>query len=148
MADPLTIINTISVGLKLIDQFREMTMRYLGQPTHPPSQIIEQAGDTLQRRQNGQVVEKITIEQMDLGAWDDVRYHALRRRVLYNWNYYNEIYAQEVGAAIDERARLKMRMDSTKNELCTDFREMCAIVERVLKISLPDHYKLYEICDN
>jgi len=146
--DPITIMNTISIGLKLIDQFRELTMRFLGKRPQPPSQTVEQAGDTIQRRQNGQVVEEISAEQMHLNEWDDARYHALERRVRYNWNYYNELYAQEIALSADERARIRMRMETTRGELCADFREMCEIIERTLGISLPDHYKLYEVCGN
>jgi hypothetical protein len=144
--DPITIINTISVGLKLVDQFRELTLRFLGRQPQPPSQTVEQAGNALQTRQSGQVIQQITAEQMNLNEWDETRYRALERRVRYNWNYYNELYAQEIGLAADEKARIRMRMETTKDELCSDFREMRTIIERTLGTSLPDHYKLYEVC--
>ena len=146
--EPITVMTTISVALKLIDQFRELALRFAGQPPQPPGQTIEQAGNTLQRRHNGQVVEVIHSEQMHLDAWDETRYRALERRVRFSWNYYNELFAQEVGLAVDERARIRMRMETTKEELYVDFREMSEIIERTMGTSLPDHYKLFEVCAN
>jgi hypothetical protein len=62
--------------------------------------------------------------------------------------YYNELFAQEIMLGVEERVRIKMRMETTKDELCVDFREMCTIIEHTLGIQLPDHYKLYEVCGN
>jgi hypothetical protein len=63
-----------------------------------------------------------------------------------NWKLFNELFAQNVGLAPDETARMNVRMDRTKEELCDDFRQMVGIYERVLGTSLPDHYQLYEVC--
>lgn len=102
----------------------------------------------MQRKQNGKVVEEIKPEQMNLDYWNDTRYRALDRRVHLNWAYYHELFAQEPLESGPGRARLRLSMDTTKGELCTDFREMVAIVEGTLGTSLPDHYKLHEVCGN
>jgi hypothetical protein len=50
----------------------------------------------------------------------------------------------------DEAARIKLRMNEIRNDLCADLREMVTISERALgRIALPDHYifGLSDICD-
>jgi hypothetical protein len=37
-------------------------------------------------------------------------------------------------------------MENTKSELCTDLRAMAEIYERTLGMSLPDHYRLHDVC--
>lgn len=144
--DPLVIMSTISAGLKLIDQFRELALRFFEKKPEPPSEIVEQVGDVIQRKHYGQVVQEIGVDQIHLNEWDDTRYRALERRVRLNWDYYNELFSQEPLLAVDDRARIKLRMETTRRDLCTDFREMVTIAERTLGISLPDHYTLHEVC--
>lgn len=146
MTDPITIISGISMGLKLVDQFRELAIRFMGKRPHAPSASVDQEGDSLQIKDHGNVVETIDASQIQVGELDDVRLNALQRRIKANWELFNELYAQEPLLATEERARIKMRMDKMQGELCEDFRELVGLYERVLGISLPDHYSLYEVC--
>src|SRR5215210_2092580 len=57
-ADPVTVITTISAGLKLIDQFGDLAKRFMDQPPQPPAQTLEQAGNTMELRHNGKVVQR------------------------------------------------------------------------------------------
>lgn len=146
MADPIQIITGISMGLKLVDQFRELALRFMGQRPHAPSASVDQEGDSLQVKDEGDVVQTIDASQLQVGEMDDVRLNALQRRIKVNWELFNELYAQEPLLSIDERARIKMRMDKIKGELCEDFRELVNLYERILGTGLPDHYSLYEVC--
>ncbi|MFX0201306.1 MAG: hypothetical protein ACFFCW_34745 [Candidatus Hodarchaeota archaeon] len=146
MADPITIINGVSMGLKLVDQFRELALRFMGKRLHAPSASVDQEGDALQIKDHGKVVQTIDASQIQVGQADEVRMNALQRRIKANWELFNELYAQEPLMATDERARIKMRMDKMQGELCEDFRELVGLYERVLGTGLPDHYSLYEVC--
>ena len=44
--DPVTVMTTISVGLKLIDQFGDLAKRFMDQQPQPPAQRVEQAGNS------------------------------------------------------------------------------------------------------
>lgn len=144
--DPITIITTISVGLKLVDQFRDLALRFMGRKVQPPSGTTDQAGDSIQVRHSGRVVQEVKSTDIKMDQWDDARYRALERRVRTNWDLFNELFAQMPELAADEKSRIKIRMERIKDELCEDFREMVRIYERVLNTSLPDHYQLYEVC--
>ena len=146
-ADPVTVMTTISAGLKLIDQFGDLAKRFMDQPPQPPAETLEQAGNTMELRHNGQVVQRRATEELNLNAWDEVRYRALERRALVNWQYFNELSAQLPLLASDEQDRIRMRMENTKSELCTDLRAMAQIYERTLRMSLPEHYQLHDVCD-
>jgi hypothetical protein len=39
-------------------------------------------------------------------------------------------------------------MEGMRIELCQDFREMVSISEKVLGVSLADHYSLYSTCES
>jgi hypothetical protein len=145
--DPLSVITTISVGLKLIDQFGDLAKRFMDQPHQPPTETVEQAGNTMELRDNGSVVERRAAEELNLNAWDEVRYRALERRALVNWQYFNELSTQLPMLTPEEQGRIRMRMENTKSELCTDLRAMAEIYERTLRMSLPDHYRLHDVCD-
>jgi hypothetical protein len=145
--DPLTVMTTISVGLKLIDQFGDLANRFMDQPPQPSAQTIEQAGNTMELRHNRQVVERRAAEELTLNAWDEVRYRALERRALVNWQYFNELSTQLPMLTPEERGRIRKRMENTKSELCTDLRAMAQIYERTLRMSLPEHYQLHGVCD-
>lgn len=142
------VITAIASGLKLVDQFRDLALRFRGTTPQPPGAIAERKDDTIQIRRDGNVVQQITSQEMDLDQWDAPRYNALLRRVSINWGLYNELFAQGPLLSVDEQARIKMRMEGIKAELCVDFREMVAIYERTMGTSLPDHYQLYEVCPN
>lgn len=144
--DHVTVMTTISVGLKLIDQFGDLAKRFMDQQPQPPAQRVEQAGNTMELRQNGSVVERRAAEELNLNAWDEVRYRALERRAWVNWQYFNELSTQLPMLTPEEQGRIRMRMENTKSELCTDLREMAQIYERTLGMSLPDHYRLHDVC--
>lgn len=78
--------------------------------------------------------------------WDAVRYAALEKRIRTQWGIYNDLFAEEAGAAIQERARVRSDMRNIQAELCRDFKEMVQLYERALGTNLPDHYQLYEVC--
>jgi hypothetical protein len=144
--DPLTVMTTISVGLKLIDQFGDLAKRFMDQPPQPPAERVEQAGNTMELRHNGKVVQRRAAEELNLNAWDEVRYRALERRALVNWQYFNELCTQLPLLAPEEQDRIRKRMENTNSELCTDLRAMAQIYERTLRMSLPDHYRLHDVC--
>jgi hypothetical protein len=144
--DRITVMTTISVGLKLIDQFGDLAERFMDQRPQPPAERVEQAGNTMELRHNGKVVERRAAEELNLIAWDEVRYRALERRAWVNWQYFNELSTQLPLLAPDEQGRIRMRMENTKSELCTDLRAMAEIYERTLRMSLPDHYRLHDVC--
>jgi hypothetical protein len=81
-----------------------------------------------------------------MDQWDSTRYEALKKRIRTQWDIYNDLFANEAGASIQEGARVRADMRRTQTELCKDFKEMVRLYERVLETSLPDHYQLYEIC--
>jgi hypothetical protein len=144
--DRVTVMTTISVGLKLIDQFGDLAKRFVDQRPQPPAERVEQAGNTMELRHNGKVVERRAVEELNLIAWDEVRYRALERRAWVNWQYFNELSIQLPMLTPDEQGRIRMRMENTKSELCTDLRAMAEIYERTLRMSLPDHYRLHDVC--
>jgi hypothetical protein len=144
--DRITVMTTISVGLKLIDQFGDLAKRFMDQRPQPPAERVEQAGNTMELRHNGQVVERRAAEELNLNAWDEVRYRALERRVWVNWQYFNELSTQLPLLTPEEQGRIRKRMENTKSELCTDLRAMAQIYERTLGMSLPDHYRLHDVC--
>ena len=118
----------------------------MDQPPQPSAQTIEQAGNTMELRHNRQVVERRAAEELTLNAWDEVRYRALERRALVNWQYFNELSTQLPILTPEEQDRIRMRMENTKSELCTDLSAMAQIYERTLRMSLPEHYRLHDVC--
>jgi hypothetical protein len=147
--DPATIITTMGAGLALVDQFRDLVLRWKKQPVTPVTGIARESagGDAIEIDHAG-VIESIPVEKMRLDEWDDVRYQALYSRVKVNWPLYNELFAQNVALSPDETARMNVRMELVRKDLCKDFREMVDIYQRVLQTHLPDHYELYETCPN
>ena len=144
--DRVTVMTTISVGLKLIDQFGDLAKRFVDQRPQPPAERVEQAGNTMELRHNGKVVERRAAEELNLNAWDEVRYRALERRASINLQYFNELSTQLPMLTPEEQGRIRMRMENTKSELCTDLSAMAQIYERTLGMSLPDHYRLQDVC--
>ena len=144
--DPVTVMTTISVGLKLIDQFGDLAKRFMDQQPQPPAERVEQAENAMELRHNGDVVQRRAAEELNLNAWDEVRYRALERRAWVNWQYFNELSTQLPMLTPEEQDRIRKRMENTKSELCTDLRAMAEIYERTLGMSLPDHYRLHDVC--
>jgi hypothetical protein len=144
--DRVTVMSTISAGLKLIEQFGDLAKRFMDQPPQPPAQTVEQAENTMELRHNGKVVQRRAAEELNLNAWDEVRYRALERRALVNWQYFNELSTQLPMLTPEEQGHIRMRMENTKSELCTDLRAMAQIYERTLRMSLPEHYRLHDVC--
>jgi hypothetical protein len=136
----------ISADLKLIDQFRIFALLSMQRRPDPPSETVEQAPDgDMELKRHGVVVARMPAAQMD--DWTRVQYEALRERVYGNWVKFNQLFAQEPRLSAEERANTKVEMDSVKEDLCTDFREMVRIHERTLGAGLPDHYQLFEVCN-
>ena len=144
--DPLVIITLISSGLKLVDQFRELAIRFKGKTPTPPSGKAEQVGTAFEVRYGGTLTNTVDATQLKMDQWDSTRYNALRKRIERNWNIYNDLFASESGASAQEGAWIRADMTSTQQTLCVDFKEMVKLYERTLGTSLPDHYQLYEVC--
>jgi hypothetical protein len=146
MIDPTAAITTISLGLKVIDQFRELVLNLRGKPVTPPGGTVERAGDTLRVSHGGTVDQEVRQDQLNLDFWDDARYQALQRRTRLNWSLLQEYFAESAALSAPEKALMNVRMKTTEEELCQDFREMVRIFERAMGMGLPDHYQLYEVC--
>jgi hypothetical protein len=143
--DPITVVTLISMGLKLVDQFRELSIKVKGQNPSPPADRAEQVGSALEIRSGGQV-QKIEASQLHINEWDSVRYQALNKRIRTEWDIYNDLFASESGASPQDGARIRADMRKMQEELCKDFKELVKLYERALGTSLPDHYQLYEVC--
>lgn len=144
--DPVTIISTISSGLTLIDKFRTLTLKVLNREGAQPSVHAQERGGALEIERNGHVLERINASSLKMSAWDDKRYKTLQKKVSTNWDVYNDIDAELPSASTDEKARLKAKMASIRGDLCADFREMLALYEKTLGVTLGDHYSLYSVC--
>ena len=94
----------------------------------------------------GTVTQKIDASQLQMNQWDSKRHEALSKRIRTQWDIYNDLFAEEAGAGIQERARVRADMRRIQEELCRDFKEMVQLYERALGTRLPDHYQLYEVC--
>jgi len=144
--DPLTLISTIGMGLKLVDQFRDLAIRFMGNKLEPPSATAEQKTKAIQIKHEGKIVQEVKSSELQMDKWDDVRYKALERRVKANWELFHELFSQLPELSTDEKARINLRLERIKGELCEDFREMVRLYEQTLGTRLPDHYSLYEVC--
>ena len=146
MVDPITVISSIATGLSLVDKFTDITLKILKQ--QPKSHTVEanRVDNAIEISRDGQVDVKVDSQQLNLGAWDQQRYDALKRKIDINWRIYNNIDEQLPATSIDERARLKQRLQLIKQELCEDFRELVDLAEKVLGTTLGDHYSLYTVC--
>jgi hypothetical protein len=144
--DPISVISTISVALKTVDQFRELVLKFRGKPVTSPSGTVQQSGDHLHVDHGGGAQQDVGPSDLKLDSWDNARYQALQRRTQINWSLLQEYSAQNVALGPEETARMNVRMQQTEGVLCQDFREMVSIFERALGTSLPDHYRLFEVC--
>jgi hypothetical protein len=143
--DPLSIITMIGAGLKLIDEFRDLAIKFRGQQPTPPSGKAEKVGSAVEVSQGG-TTQRIDASQLHMDQWDEVRSKALSDRIKTNWDIYNDLFSSEAGASAQEGARIRADMHKVQETLCHDFKEMVALYQRALGISLPDHYQLYEVC--
>src|SRR3989304_7718868 len=132
MVESATIITAAGVGLKLVDQFRDLVLRWRGSKAEPPSAVVVQRPGSLdiEYKHKAQPPQKIAANQVKLDGGEETRYRALDSRVHSNWKYFNDLYAQLPLLSADESVRIKLRMEKSKEELCTDFREMVRIYER------------------
>jgi|SRR5688572_5194723 len=144
--DPLSIITLISAGLKGIDQFRELALKFFGKNPTPPSSKAEQSGTALEISHNNVTYQKVESTDLKMDQWDEVRYEALNKRIRSNWYIYNDLFVSEAGASAQEGARIRNDVRNVQETLCKDFKEMVKLYERTLGVSLPDHYQLYEVC--
>jgi len=146
MIDPVSAMTAIGSGLTLVDKFVDLVRKLRSGPEKPHRVEAKHESGALVIRRDGQVVEKVSEQQLHLGEFDAARFEALRQRVASLWNQFNALYAQLPNLSIDEQVRIKQRMDSMRHDLCKDFREMVDISEKVLGVALDDHYTLYSTC--
>jgi hypothetical protein len=144
--DPVTVITLISAGLKMVDQFRELAIRFRGEKASPPGTRAEQVGTALEVHHGATLVQKVEASQLRMDEWDTARYSALAKRIRTEWDIFNDLFASEAGASPQEGARIRAEMRQYQEKLCADFKEMVALYERALGTSLPDHYRLFEVC--
>lgn len=146
--DPITVLSAITSCLKIIDKFVGITEKLSKKPEKSHSVNAQQIDDKLEILQNGLIAEEIYANQLRLNHWDEIRFHTLKRKVDFTWKQFNAIDEQLPISSVDERARLEVKMDELKKELCRDFREMIKIFEATLGIRLSDHYTLYSVCES
>jgi hypothetical protein len=146
MHDPISVLTLISMGLKSVDQFRELVLRVDGVAPMPPSSRAEQAGTALEVRHLDQVYQRIEASELQMNEWDATRYEALSKRIRLHWDRFNEQFVREAAASGAEHDQIRTEMQAVRVTLCRDFREMVTLYERALGTSLPDHYQLYEVC--
>ena len=146
--EPVTLITTISTCLNIIDKFVGISERLSKKPQKPHSVEARQIGEKLEILLDGKISEEIDASQLKLNHWDEIRFNTLKRKVDLNWRQYNNIDGQLPVASFDDRARLELRMDDLRKDLCRDFREMIEIFEKTLGIPLSDHYTLYSVCSS
>lgn len=145
MMDPASIIVTIASGLKLVDQFYDLTKKLMGGKPGAHSVQVKQEGMSLVVEDHGHRQE-VQASQIKLTQFDQRRHDTLRRKIDMSWAQYNTIDEELVISEAAERARLEQKRDRIKAQLCVDFRELVGLYERALGRGLPDHYSLHDIC--
>ena len=145
MVDPLSVMIAISSGLSLVDKFYDLTKKILGQKATSHSVQVRKDGESIVVEEGGHKQE-IRASDLKLSEFDQRRHDTLKRKIDLNWVQYNTIDEELVISAADEKARLRLKRDRIKEELCKDFRELVSMYERVLGRGLPDHYSLRDIC--
>ncbi len=145
--DPLTIISAIAGSLKLVDQFRDMVLKFKsGKTPPPPSGIAKEIDHKIVVEYNGQQQNTVKPSEIRMGEWDTIRYESLYKKITYNWKLFSAIDSELPLKSGKQKAQDEIELDNLKTELCRDFREMVRLSEKTLGISLPDHYSLYEVC--
>lgn len=146
MIDPLSAMTAIGSGLALVDKFVDLVRKVRSSDQRPHRVEAKQEAGALVIRRDGQVVERVSAQQLHLNEWDAARFDALRQRVSSLWSQFNGLYGQLPNLSVDEQVRIGQRMESMRQALCKDFREMVDISEKVLGVALDDHYTLYSTC--
>jgi len=146
-ADPKAVVDDMDKNFKRIDGFYVRAMRRLiGREPDPPLGRVVQVDDSLQITSLGYVQAEVGLTDLNLNEWDEERYRALDRRITFNLEYYNELLAQLRTMSGSDREHIENRVETAEAQLCSDFRDMVSLDERVLQVHLPDHYWLERIC--
>ena len=148
MIDPVSTMAAIGSGLSLVDKFVDLVRKLRSGDQRAHRVEAKQEAGSLVIRRDGQVVERVSAQQLHLNEWDSARFEALRQRVSSLWNQFNGLYGQLPNLSVDEQVRINQRMESMRRDLCKDFREMVEISEKVLGVPLDDHYTLYSTCQD
>jgi hypothetical protein len=146
--DPVTTLAAIGSGLSLVDKFVDLVRKLRPGEQRPHRVETRQESGSLVISRDGHVVERVSAQQLHLNEWDSARFEALRQRVSSLWNQFNGLYGQLPNLSVDEQVRITQRMETMRQELCKDFREMIDISEKVLGVALEDHYTLYSTCND
>jgi hypothetical protein len=148
-ADPEVVMDTMAKNLGRTDRFYLRALRRLiGREPDPPSGTVKKVGHAMHVSHGPGNLIEVTPAQLNLNAWDEAqeRYRALDRRITFNLEYYNELLAQLRTMSGSDREHIENRVETAEAQLCSDFRDMVSLDERVLQMSLPDHYWLERIC--
>jgi hypothetical protein len=146
LANLVPIVQTIGSNLNLISEFAEKTLKILDKTATTPMVQFEQVDTTLQIVESGVVREKVAEDELKLNEWDEPHYKALRKRIKSNWDMYNTIYGDLPIRPIDEKVRLTQVLNQIKEELCSDFRGMMRLFNRIVSINLDEYRLLYDVC--
>jgi hypothetical protein len=144
--DPVSVMTAISSSLGLVDKFVNLIKKLKPTQTQDSRLEAKKEDEALVIRRDGKVVRRVATHELQLNEWDSARFTALDKRVKSHWQQFNGLYGQLPNLAVDEQVRVKQRMEEMRQELCQDFREMVSISEKVLGVSLEDHYSLETIC--
>lgn len=144
--DPVSILTAISTTLGIVDTFTDIIKKSRGEDISEHSVQTQKDGEYLKILHNGHVSENIHMSKFNISAWDDKRYKTLEKKIDTHWSIFNDIDSELPAASVDEKARLKQRLESVKKDLCKDFRELIKLHEGTLGVPLGDHYSLYDVC--
>jgi hypothetical protein len=146
--DRKQILQHIMRRLQQLDQFDYQSKRYvLGKEPDPPNASVEESDEGM-RIWEGGMHRDVKPEQLDLIAWDEAkeRYDLLDRNIDISLPRYKDLLAQTMRTSGPEKESLQRRVEIVRKGLCSDFRELVDLDQRVLKTYLPDHYELVGIC--
>ena len=167
--EPITLITTISAGLKLIEQFRETALRFMGRTGSEPSVTVEAKTEAsavlpaaglpteptpdarpnkIEIRRNGQIAEEVRAGDLRMGQWDQQRYETLKLVIDLRFEQFNELEKEYVLASGLQKTQVRQQMEMVKSELCPKFREMLDLYEKTLGVPLGDHFALQSVCGN
>ncbi len=146
--DPITVLSAISTTLGIVDTFTDVVKKWRGEDISQHSTQTKQEGEYLQIIHDGEISENIHMSKFNMTEWDDTRYETLKTKIDSHWSIFNTIDAELPLAATDEKARLKLKLDSIRKDLCKDFRELIDLHEKTLGVALDDHYSLNNLCSD
>lgn len=146
--DPITVLSAISTTLGIVDEFTDVVKKWKGGGVSKQTVQTKKDGEYLQILTNGHVSENIHMSKFNMSEWDDKRYKTLKKKIDSHWSIFNDIDTDIPMAATDEKARLKLKLDSIRKDLCKDFKELIDLHERTLGVPLGDHYSLYNVCSD